>query len=270
MAIPVSTQQLEGALRRAIDERQLVVHYQPIVDLRTDRMVAVEALVRWRHPTRGLLYPDTFLGLAEETGLVVPLGAWVLSEACGLAAAWERLPPDRSAAEGHDQLETADLVVSVNASRRQLADHTFASQLKHTLDAVGAQPDHLQVEMGEPTDEADAVLATEAAAELHDLGVAVVIDDAHDVPEAKQALERVGADSLKIDGEIVRSLNGDDRGRAEVEDLVHAGHELGMTVVAHGVETDHQLHVVRELGCDQAQGYRLASPVPARMLRPLH
>jgi EAL domain-containing protein (putative c-di-GMP-specific phosphodiesterase class I) len=269
MAIPVSTQ-LEVSLRRAIDDRQLVVHYQPIVDLRTDRMVAVEALVRWRHPTRGLLYPNTFLGLAEETGLVVPLGAWVLSEACGLAAAWERLPPDRSGAEGHEQLETGDLVVSVNASRRQLSDSDFAGLLGGMIDAAGAHPDHLQVELGEPLGDDDTTQARNAVEQLHGLGVSVAIDDAHDTEVTRQALRAVGADSLKIDGDLVQALNGDDQSRAEVAELVDAGHELGMTVVAEGVETDRQLDLVRELGCDQAQGFHLASPVPARMLRPLH
>ena len=238
------------ALQQAIDDGQLRLHYQAKVALDSDRIVGVEALLRWEHPERGLVSPHEFIELAEETGLIVPIGTWVLQEACREMARWEeslpRLPP---------------LVVSVNVSPRQ-----FGAALVQTVaDALaesGIPPGSLCLELTEGIvmDDVDGALVT--LRELAGLGVLLSMDDFGTGYSSFSYLKRLALDELKIDKSFVDGLGLDPHDTAIVAAVVAMAHALDLRVVAEGVETTDQLARLRALGCEEAQGYLLARPGP--------
>jgi diguanylate cyclase (GGDEF)-like protein/PAS domain S-box-containing protein len=241
--------QTESGLRRALDADEIEVHYQPIVDLRDGAVTAVEALVRWRHPERGLLGPDQFVGVAEESGLIVPLGRRVLELACAQAAAWAPLP------------------VHVNLSPRQLVDQTLLETVEATLAATGAAPDALTLEITESMliDRGpDRVALLER---LRDLGVALVLDDFGTGWSSLSRLAQLPIGGLKIDRSFVADIDG--RGGPIVDAIVRLARAFSLPVVAEGVETAAQLEALRGLGCEEAQGFLFSRPVPADELAPL-
>ena len=238
------------ALQEAIDHGQLRLHYQPKVALDSDRVVGVEALLRWEHPDRGLVSPHEFIQLAEETGLIVPIGTWVLGEACRELARWEdalpRLPP---------------LVVSVNVSPRQFGG-ALVQAVADALAESRIPPSSLCLEVTESIVMDDVEGAVVTLRELADLGVLLSVDDFGTGYSSFSYLKRLALDELKVDKSFVDGLGRDPNDTAIVAAVVAVAHALDLTVVAEGVETADQLARLRALGCEEAQGYHLARPGP--------
>ncbi|HMJ37083.1 MAG TPA: EAL domain-containing protein [Baekduia sp.] len=246
--------QIEAALRRALEGDELEVHYQPIVDLADGSIAALEALVRWRHPERGLLAPDAFIPVAEESGLIVGVGRRVLELACAQAAAWAALRPGRP-----------PLPVHVNLSPRQLHDQSLVETVQATLQATGAVPAALALEITESTliDRGPARLAL--LERLRDLGVELQLDDFGTGWSSLSYLAQLPIGGLKIDRSFVAGL---DTGHAPIVDaIVRLARAFALPVVAEGVETADQLAALRRLGCGLGQGYLFSRPLPAEELR---
>ncbi|HEY2427778.1 MAG TPA: EAL domain-containing protein [Acidimicrobiales bacterium] len=241
--------QREGDLRRAIDAGELRLHYQPELDLRTGTCVGVEALMRWEHPTLGLLPPSEFIPLAEETGLIVRLGRWALHEACGQAARWR----DAGVHVG---------TVSVNLSARQLQEPDLVTDVCAALTGAQLDPSALCVELTETMlmDDSDAGLTI--LEELRRIGVRSSIDDFGTGYSSLLYLQRFPVDMLKVDRTFVARVVEDDRNEAIVSAVIGLGHAFGLLVVAEGIETPEQAAVLRRMGCDIGQGYLWSRPVP--------
>jgi diguanylate cyclase (GGDEF)-like protein len=240
---------LEADLRGAIERHELIAHYQPIVDLRTERIVGFEALARWPHPERGLVPPSTFIPLAEETDLIIPLGAQVLEMACRQARAWrERWPGER-------------LVMSVNLSPRQFADKGLVGSIADVLEMTGLDASALELEITETSvmDRSEAGLR--ALADLRALGVRLVLDDFGTGWSSLAYLRQLPLDTIKIDRAFVTELDDADRNVAIVQAVLSLAHGLGISVVAEGIETPLQARRLRELGCDLGQGYTWSRPL---------
>jgi diguanylate cyclase (GGDEF)-like protein/PAS domain S-box-containing protein len=248
----VERHQIETSLRRAVSRHQLQVHYQPMIDLRTQRVSGVEALVRWKHPTRGLLYPATFMATAEETGLIVPLGAWIFDQACAQTAAWNRL---------HDD----DLFVAINLSAWQLADPTLPGDIASVLAATRIEPGHVHVEITESVLMHDVDASEEVLDRLKVLGVRVAIDDFGTGYSSFSYLRRFPVDILKIDRSFIQGVGADADADAIVRSLIDLGHTLGLEVVAEGVETEGQLDELDRRGCDLIQGFLVAKALPGAL-----
>lgn len=242
----------ENALHRAIDREEFRVHYQPIVSLRDGRCVGAEALVRWQHPERGLVAPGEFVGVGEETGLIVPIGALVIQDACEQAARWKR---------EFDHAEP--FVVSVNLSARQLAQTDLVGRVGDVLERTGIDPGSLGLEITESVllDDSDSTVGSILA--LKQLGVQLSIDDFGTGYSSVGYLKRFPIDAVKVDRSFVDGLGSDPEDTAIVSAVVSLGHALGLTVVAEGVETRTQLDELIALGCDQAQGFYFQAPQPA-------
>ncbi|HEY8216723.1 MAG TPA: EAL domain-containing protein [Acidimicrobiia bacterium] len=252
----------ENALHRAVARGEFRVFYQPIISLADGTCVGVEALARWQHPERGLLSPIDFLGAAEETGLVVPIGAWVLEEACRRAVEWR-------AALGSEQ----HFRLSVNLSGRQLVHVELADLVAGVLARVGLRPDALCVEITETVLMEDIGAGVAAVKALKALGVRVSIDDFGTGYSALGYLRQFPVDDVKIDRTFVERLGTEPEDAAIVAAVVSLGHALGVTVTGEGVETEAQLAILRDLGVDAAQGYLFAPAQPpddltGRLLRP--
>jgi diguanylate cyclase (GGDEF)-like protein/PAS domain S-box-containing protein len=247
----VAAMQLENDLRRALDRQELELHYQPVVCLADGRLCGFEALLRWHHPERGLLLPTQFIPSAEETGLIVPLGAWVLETACRQIAEW-----------GHELVREKELGVSVNLSARQLAHPELVPLVRRTLEATGAPASRLKLEITESVLMADAPAAQNVLQQLRrGLGLSVVIDDFGTGYSSLAYLHQFPIDTLKIDRSFVTRLGA---GEEEiVRAIVTLGRSMRMQVLGEGVETPAQLAALGRLGCDLAQGFLLAPPMPA-------
>ena len=248
-------------LHRALERDELELYYQPMVDLHTETMVGMEALVRWNHPTRGLLLPGEFIGLAEDSGLIVPLGAWVLREACRQAAWWDTL---RTAAGQNSGL----LNISVNVSAQQLADPTFPRQVASALKESGLDPDKLWLEITESTLMSTGDASVAALSALRALGTHLEIDDFGTGYSSLSYLKRLPVETLKVDQSFVDELDCDADDVAIVRAIVGLGHSLGMAIVAEGVERRGQVNALMALGCVIAQGYLFGYPRPASSLEP--
>ncbi len=235
-------------LAAAVERGQLVLYYQPLVDVATSRIDGVEALVRWQHPVRGLIGPETFISLAEATGSIEQIGGWVLRTACRQAAAWLRQMP-----------ETAPREVSVNVSARQLGSPTIVHEVAAALRETGLAPDRLVLEITESllVDEID--LAVPRLRELKELGVRLAIDDFGTGYSSLSYLRRLPLDVIKID----RSFFATDPDGAVLTGILALSRALGMTTVVEGVETAEQARLMQEIACDRAQGFLYAPPSPA-------
>jgi EAL domain-containing protein (putative c-di-GMP-specific phosphodiesterase class I) len=226
------------------------VRYQPKVDLADGRLVGVEALARWRHPTRGLLPPTTFIDLAEETGLIVPLGRQVLRAALRTMPA---VPP----AGGKGPWR-----VSVNLSGRQLTHPDLLSTVSQALTDTGISPSRLSLEITESTLLTDSAVTRTAIARLKDIGVHLSLDDFGTGHCSMDYLKFLPVDELKIERRFVAGLITDHQDRAIVSAITQLAHDLGLGVVAEGVETAAQARLLREIGCDVGQGYFFGPPMP--------
>lgn len=253
---------LETELRRAVESceqgdeatRPFVLHFQPIASLDDASIRSFEALVRWRHPERGMVSPLEFIPIAEETGLIIPLGRWILREACMQARLWQR--------NGLSGVDAADIGVTVNLSARQLVQGELPREVADALERSGLRPGDLTIEMTESmlVDDSASTLARLRA--LKALGVRLAIDDFGTGYSSLGYLERFPVDLLKIDRAFIESIG---RGRTEsplARAIVGLGRELGMEVVAEGIETESQWTRLRELGCELGQGYYVARPAP--------
>jgi EAL domain-containing protein (putative c-di-GMP-specific phosphodiesterase class I) len=250
---------LEARLRRAIQNRHLEVHYQPIVDLESRRVVALESLLRWNDPVAGFVSPESFIGLAEETGLIVPLGEFVLERALQDIARW---------------LESGCAVVpvAINVSAVQLRCSDFPARLLASTRSAGVSPTMLQVELTESVafehpEGCDGELIEDPLTRLRELGVHIAIDDFGTRYSSLSYLKRWRVDSLKIDRAFVRDLATDPSDLAIVAAVCDLARRLKFPVVAEGVESPQQLEMLRELGCPLVQGYLFSKPVPAEDCR---
>jgi diguanylate cyclase (GGDEF)-like protein/PAS domain S-box-containing protein len=239
----------ESSLRRAEERGELQVRYQPIVSLHTGMVVGVEALLRWNHPERGLLHPGDFIHVAEETGLIVPMGAWVLERACRQVARWQAELP------GLDPLR-----ISVNLSGRQLGHPTLTDDVKAILAAAGIGAEQLELEITESVLMDDVERSSETLRALKALGVKLVVDDFGTGYSSFSYLRRFPVDVLKVDRSFVDGLGASASDSAIVTAIVTLAHTLGLQAVAEGVETPAQLAELRLLGCDLAQGFLMARP----------
>jgi diguanylate cyclase (GGDEF)-like protein/PAS domain S-box-containing protein len=246
----VSRLRVETELRQAVDGGQLRLHYQPIVAIRTGHTLAFEALVRWEHPTRGLLGPGEFLPVAEESGLIVPMGRWILAETCRQLAEWRRAgAPD-------------DLRVSVNVSNRQFWHGGLLDEVQGLLKAAHLEPRHIVLEITETVVMHNADLAERMLMELHDNGFALHIDDFGTGYSSLQALHRFPIEALKVDRSFVWGLGTDPRSTELVRTIAMMARNLGVDVIAEGIETADQCRRVERLGCAYGQGYLFSRPVP--------
>jgi diguanylate cyclase (GGDEF)-like protein len=245
---------IEAGLHRAIEKGELVLHYQPTVSLADGTFVGVEALLRWHRPGEGLVSPADFIPVAEQTGLIVPIGAWVLEEACREAAQWRGSPGG------------ADVRVAVNVSTRQLTQAGFPDQVADVLARSGLPASALTVEITESALIDDVGFARKSIVGLRALGVSVSVDDFGTGYSSLSYLQQYPIDELKIDRSFVSRLDTDADGEAIVRSVIDLAHSLGMHVIGEGVETIDQMLALRRMGCDIAQGYYVSRPVPVDQL----
>ncbi|WP_018873520.1 bifunctional diguanylate cyclase/phosphodiesterase [Thioalkalivibrio sp. ALJ16] len=242
--------ELEQGLRVALGEHQFELHYQPQIGLHDGGRVGVEALVRWRHPQRGMVSPADFIPLAESTGLIVPLGDWILRTATRQLAAWDRqgLPPLR---------------LAVNLSARQFADPSLPERILETLETAGLQPSRLEVEVTESVLVEDIDAAAAMLQRLVQLGVSVAIDDFGTGQSSLRYLRRLPLTTLKIDREFTWGIGKDPDDEAITRAIIGLARTLKLRVLAEGVETEEQHDFLRQMGCDEVQGFLLGRPLPA-------
>lgn len=245
--------ELERELAYAIGHNQLVLHYQPQVDAQTGQLVAVEALVRWQHPTRGLLYPGQFIGLAEESGRIAEMGVWTLREACRQLADWNA----RGVQVGN---------MAVNVSALEFRDHRLLDSLQQALDASGIPPQNLEIEITESVLMAETETSQRIIERLRQIGVGIAIDDFGTGYSSLAYLKRLRPNQLKIDRSFVNDADTDSDSRAIVKGVVGLAEALGLNVVAEGVETAEQWAFLRESGCHTLQGYYIARPLTVEAL----
>jgi diguanylate cyclase (GGDEF)-like protein/PAS domain S-box-containing protein len=241
---------LEAELRRAIEHQEFVVYYQPIVRLESGEVIGAEALVRWQHPTRGLVPPLEFIPLAEETGLIVPLGGWILRQACHQLAEWQKL---RGGGE--------PFVMNVNLSSRQLVREAIAEEVAAAVDESGIRASWLVLEVTETVLMADPVAAASALGHIRDLGVRVALDDFGSGYSSLSHLRRFPIDIVKIDKSFVDDVGGSGVESAIARGIIELGRAMHLETVAEGIEHDGQAEALRSLGCDLGQGFFFARPM---------
>jgi EAL domain-containing protein (putative c-di-GMP-specific phosphodiesterase class I) len=232
------------------------VHFQPQVSLRSGLITGVEALVRWKHPTRGILLPADFISLAEDSGLIVDLGMLVLRLACRQARAWRN--------KGH-----RDLSVAVNLSIRQLQESDFAARVHEVLDETALPPGQLRLEITESVAMQNLEISIEALGKLKRLGVGITMDDFGTGYSSLSYLKILPVDTLKIDRSFIRDVAGDSNDASIVRASIVLAHELRLRVVAEGVETPEQLQFLRQHQCDEVQGFLFSPALPAEKFEAL-
>jgi diguanylate cyclase (GGDEF)-like protein/PAS domain S-box-containing protein len=246
-----------NALHRALERNELLTYFQPIVDLDTGHLIGHEALLRWGHPGRGLIPPDEFIGLAEESGLIVPIGDWVLESACRQTARWN--------ASNGARVGTAPISIHVNVSPVQLDDPTLATRLLRIIDKTGLPTSSVCLEITEGSLMRDPVQSAATLEALRKGGAHISIDDFGTGHSSLGYIRDFPIDSLKIDRTFVSHLGVSSADTAIVEATINLAHALDIVAIAEGLETTGQLQALRNLGCDLAQGYLLAHPVPAEV-----
>jgi diguanylate cyclase (GGDEF)-like protein/PAS domain S-box-containing protein len=241
---------IESALRNALERDEFVLHYQPQVDLASGEIVGMEALIRWQHPEMGMVAPSRFIGVAEETGLIVQIGAWVMRAACQQNRAWHEAGLGR-------------LRVAVNLSARQFGAANLVADIRSVLAETGLAPGCLEIELTESLFMSDVTLAVELLHSMKALGVKLSIDDFGTGYSSLSYLSRFPIDVLKIDRSFVAAISRDSNDAAIVASIIALAHNLKLSVIAEGVETEEQLDYLRRHGCDQMQGYFFSPPLPA-------
>ena len=244
---------LQEQLRNAVARSEFVLFYQPQVDLRSARVFAVEALMRWKHPTLGLVPPIKFIPLAEETGLIVPMGEWALREACLQNKAWQ-------------EAGLPFINVSVNVSARQFSDKNLFAKVVSALEDSGLEAKYLELELTESLIMQDVTQAIDTMKQLQSLGVQLSIDDFGTGYSSLSALKTFPVARLKIDKSFIRSLPDHDHDKAVASAMISLGQKLNLRVIAEGVESDEQLTFLRAHNCDEMQGYYFSRPIPAEAI----
>jgi EAL domain-containing protein (putative c-di-GMP-specific phosphodiesterase class I) len=244
---------LEAELRRAVERNQFALHYQPKVDMASRQITGVEALLRWTHPELGQIAPAQFIPLAEETGLIVPIGRWVLREACAQNMAWQRrglLP----------------VSMAINLSPRQFADEHLLRDIDEALAASGMSPVLLQIEVTESMVMRNVARAVHVLDAIQSRGIRLAIDDFGTGYSSMSLMKQFPIDTIKIDRSFVRDLPHDSEDQAIAQAIISMGKALGMTIIAEGVETLEQEAFLRDHDCDEMQGYLFSKPLPAKEL----
>ncbi|WP_053064230.1 putative bifunctional diguanylate cyclase/phosphodiesterase [Caballeronia mineralivorans] len=254
----VSRVELEADLRRALERQELRVHYQPILHLESETCIEVEALVRWQHPTRGLIAPLEFIPIAEETGLIIPLGLWVLEEACRHAAAWQLLYPSMP-----------PLQVSVNLSPRQFEHADLLTDVQRALEQAGLSPASLRLEVTEGVIMRDTESSIRTLQKLKNLGIRLAIDDFGTGYSSLSYLKMLPLDVLKIDRSFVRGIGQNAEDDAIVQAIISLAKSLGLAVTAEGIETTQQAELLRQWSCEKGQGFLFARPLEAMQISAL-
>ena len=244
---------MRNGLRKALERREFVLHYQPQIDLASNALVGVEALIRWNHPEFGMIPPARFIPIAEDSGLIVPIGEWVLREACRQAAEWNRTRSGR-------------MVVAVNLSALQFKRGNLEQSVISALEESGIDPSLLELELTESILIHDLESTLVAVKRLKHLGVRLSIDDFGTGYSSLSYLKRFDVNKLKVDQSFVRDLATDPEDAAIVRAIIQMAHNLGLTTIAEGVENEEVLARLRAFGCDEAQGFLFARPMPAHEL----
>ena len=244
--------QLENELRTAIAERQFCVYYLPLVRLETRRVIGFEALLRWRHPQQGLVAADKFLEAAEDTGLLVRIGQWLVHEACQQLRHWQ-----------HFDSPAAPVRMTVNISARQLADAELVPGIQQAVRRIGIDPSHLSLEITEKAASADPKLTASVLAQLKQLGTGRILDNFGSGNFSLHSLRSFSVDSLKIDRSLIHETLADRSAADIVEAVILLAKKMNLRVIAEGIETAKQLEHLRELGCELGQGYLFSPPVDA-------
>jgi diguanylate cyclase (GGDEF)-like protein/PAS domain S-box-containing protein len=239
---------IETRMLRGIDAGEFFLCYQPKIDVKDMKLTGVEALVRWQRPGEGVIPPDRFIAVAEENGMIVRLGEWILWEACRQNKAWqdEGLPPT---------------IVSVNISARQLRENAFVEQVTRTLEETGLEPRYLELELTESVVMDDSDQIVQKLTRLKQLGIGISVDDFGTGYSSLSYLKHLPIDTIKVDRSFVRDIVHDPDDKAIVEAVIAMGHALGLNVIAEGVETQEQLEFLRGQSCNEAQGYYFSKPL---------
>jgi EAL domain-containing protein (putative c-di-GMP-specific phosphodiesterase class I) len=248
--------QLEAELRRAIERQEFLLYYQPIVSLATSQIVGVEALLRWLHPQRGLIGPSEFIPLAEETGLVVPIGEWVLRTACSQTKIWHEM--------GHLSLRTA-VNVSIRQLQRGSGQLDFPERVAAILAETGLAAQALELEITESIPLINNAFNRDMLNHLKKLGLYLALDD-FGISSSLLLLKRFPFSTLKIDQSFIKEIINNHHDAAIITAIITMAHSLALRVVAEGVETEEQLTWLRAQQCDEAQGYLFSRPLPAQEL----
>ncbi len=240
---------MEGALRNALEKGEFCLYYQPQIDLAAGEIVCCEALIRWHHPQRGVVAPGDFIPLAEETGLIVPLGAWVLQEACRQARQWQ-------------EQGACGVRVAVNISGRQFGDPGFADKVGNTLQETDLRPDLLELEITESVAMERVETTIQTWMDLNALGVSLSVDDFGTGYSSLSYLKQFPIHSLKIDRSFVRDITHNPNDAVISSSVIALAHSMGLKVVGEGIETREQLKLLEEKKCDMGQGFLFSRPVP--------
>lgn len=240
---------LENSLRRGLEREEFVIHYQPQVDVRTGRIVGIEALLRWDHPQRGLVYPMEFINVAEETGLIIPIGEQVLKNACAQTKEWQNA--------GYSPMR-----VAVNLSARQFQQQNLVQRIQQILKETGLEPRFLELEITESLAMHDVEFTIRTLKELRQMGISIAIDDFGTGYSSLNYLKRLPIDYLKIDRSFIRDIAMDFNDAAIVDIIIMLAHNLKLKVIAEGVETEEQFNYLQNRNCDELQGYLFYKPMP--------
>ena len=246
-AMTTKRRTMEDALRRGIENHEFILHYQPQIDIQSGKITGMEALVRWNHPTLGLVGPSDFIPLAEDTGLIVPMGEWILRAACEQHRRW--------------YTNGKGLRMGVNLSPRQLLDPELPSTVERILSETGMQARHLELEVTESSFVRNAAAALDTFGQLRAMGASLSIDDFGTGYSSLSYLKRFPFNTLKIDRAFVTGINNDEFDRALVHSITTVAHNRNMLVIAEGVETSEQLETLRDIGCEEVQGFYFSKPL---------
>ncbi len=240
---------IEGSLRRALEQQEFTLYYQPQIDLLTGRMIGVEALIRWNNPEQGMVSPLKFIPVAEETGLIIPIGDWVIEEACRQKSQWNAICAN-------------DMIVSVNFSARQMFKPDIIGFILRTMEEYGIQPRELCIEVTESLAMKNVEQASMILRELHELGIKISLDDFGTGYSSLNYLKLLSISNLKIDKSFIDNITVNAYEKAIVETVIELAHKIGLTVTAEGVEDEAQQECLRSYNCDILQGYLISRPVP--------
>lgn len=248
----ISRLEIENDLRRALENNEFVLHYQPILSMQSERIIGFEALIRWNHPQRGLLFPQEFIPVAEESGLIISIGRWVLYEACRQMRKWQENFP-----------QTPPLIINVNISGKQFTQQDFVDQIEQVLGTTGLNANSLRLEITETVLIDHSSLATMIFEKLHSLGVHLQIDDFGTGYSSLGYLQHFPIQTIKIDRSFITQMHQTGRNSELVKTMLLMAHDLGMDAIAEGVETEEQLNELKRLRCKYVQGYLFSRPLDA-------
>jgi EAL domain-containing protein (putative c-di-GMP-specific phosphodiesterase class I) len=244
-------------LRQALEREEFILHYQPKLDLANQRVTGTEALIRWAHPQLGLTYPDYFIGIAEESELIIDIGDWVIREACRQAADWQRQGWDFG-------------TMAVNVSAVQFKRGNLGELIEKQLQDSGLPPAKLELELTESVLMEDIPKIAETITRLRTLGIAISLDDFGTGYSSLSYLKRFKPDKLKIDKSFIRDIASDQENQSLIRNIILIGKNLNLTTIAEGVETPDELEELRNLGCDEIQGYLISKPLPPDAFEAFH